>query len=326
MRLVALFAVSLLGLAPGRAHAQEEPLVELLIAGEQPGPGLWQVRHDDHVLYVLGTLTPMPAKVEWRSREAERRLAESGMVISGLAVRGTGVGVFAGLRLLPSVLRARKLPKGETLQAVLEPPLYARWRDARSRYLPRDNGIETLRPAIAGVKLAARALEVAGLRDADVGGQLLERVKLRKDAIVRKPEVQIAIDDPRGLVREYAESPPALEADCLDSLLTRVESGMPTLQRRAEAWSRGDVATLRQLRTRVDTERCLGTLATLPRIQDQIREARRRVRQELLLVSEGAVLQHPVSFAILPMEELLDPDGLLAQLKQRGYDVVEPIS
>ena len=43
-------------------------------------------------------------------------------------------------------------------------------------------------------------------------------------------------------------------------------------------------------------------------------------------MSEGAVLQHAVSFAILPMEELLDPEGLLAQLKSRGYEVVEPAS
>ena len=32
----------------------------VVVAGVQPGPGLWKVRHGDHLLYVLGTQSPLP--------------------------------------------------------------------------------------------------------------------------------------------------------------------------------------------------------------------------------------------------------------------------
>jgi hypothetical protein len=39
---------------------------------------------------------------------------------------------------------------------------------------------------------------------------------------------------------------------------------------------------------------------------------------------EGAVLQHTSSFTVMPIRELLSPDGLLAKLRARGYEVIEP--
>jgi hypothetical protein len=39
----------------------------VVVAGVQPGPGLWKVRHGDHLLYILGTQSPLPKNMTWRS-------------------------------------------------------------------------------------------------------------------------------------------------------------------------------------------------------------------------------------------------------------------
>ena len=50
---------------------------EVLVIGEQSGPGLWKVFKDDHVLWILGTLSPLPKKLTWRSTKIEEVVKQS---------------------------------------------------------------------------------------------------------------------------------------------------------------------------------------------------------------------------------------------------------
>ncbi|HEV7491247.1 MAG TPA: hypothetical protein VGO25_10600, partial [Rhodanobacteraceae bacterium] len=52
-------------------------LPTVVVTGEQPGPGLWKVTSGDHVLWILGTLSPLPKKMTWRSGEVEAIVARS---------------------------------------------------------------------------------------------------------------------------------------------------------------------------------------------------------------------------------------------------------
>ena len=75
----------------------------VVVTGVQPGPGLWQVRSaDGHTLYLLGTQSPLPRRMQWRAQEVRQVLGEAGMVLGpqGVSV-DAGVGFFRGLTLLP---------------------------------------------------------------------------------------------------------------------------------------------------------------------------------------------------------------------------------
>ena len=50
------------------ATVAEEVIEEVTIIGEAAGPGLWKIRNGDNTLYILGTLSPLPKKMTWRSR------------------------------------------------------------------------------------------------------------------------------------------------------------------------------------------------------------------------------------------------------------------
>ncbi|MGV7186159.1 TraB/GumN family protein, partial [Xanthomonas axonopodis pv. bauhiniae] len=52
--------------APAPAVVDLEAMV---VRGVQPGPGLWKVSKGDHVLWILGTLSPLPKDLEWQATE-----------------------------------------------------------------------------------------------------------------------------------------------------------------------------------------------------------------------------------------------------------------
>src|SRR3954466_12454167 len=65
--------------APAEDNTAE--LATVVVTGEQPGPGLWKVSSGDHVLWILGTLSPLPKDIHWQSREVEDAIASAQEVI-----------------------------------------------------------------------------------------------------------------------------------------------------------------------------------------------------------------------------------------------------
>ena len=109
------------------AQAQEE-METVLVTGEQPGPGLWKVSRDGHVMWVLGTIGEVPDTITWRTKEIEARIAESQEVLyPGWPDVRLDVSAFQLLALVPSAFKAAKNPDGALLKDVLTPEAYASW-------------------------------------------------------------------------------------------------------------------------------------------------------------------------------------------------------
>src|SRR5690242_16655052 len=51
------------------------------VTGVLPGPGLWKVSREGRVLWVLGVIPSLPARMRWRSAEVEQAIAGSQEVI-----------------------------------------------------------------------------------------------------------------------------------------------------------------------------------------------------------------------------------------------------
>ena len=75
----------------------------VVVSGAQPGPGLWKASKGDHVLYILGTQSPLPRDMEWDAREVRGVLERAGAVLGspGVAI-GADVGFFRGLAMAPA--------------------------------------------------------------------------------------------------------------------------------------------------------------------------------------------------------------------------------
>ena len=114
----------------------------IVVEGEQPGPGLWLVRKGSHDLYILGTLRPLPMKMQWQSAQLRQVLAQAQEVIRMRGVQiDADVGFFKGLMLMPKLLGARNNPDDRKLKDVVSPASYARWQGLKERYIGSDGGM-----------------------------------------------------------------------------------------------------------------------------------------------------------------------------------------
>lgn len=316
--------------AIGEISPQSDPgaptqLAEVEVQGEMPGPGLWRVAKGDHVLWILGTLSPLPAKVEWRSTELEARLAEAEAIINPpRAGMTSGAGVWRTSLALPSLLGARKNPDGATLQEVLSPELYARWASLKPTYLGRHRAVERWRPVFAAEKLQRRAAHSVGLEFGSPASALVNKIAEQRELSVITPMVDIVIDDLKLTIREFKANALA-DTDCFERTLRRFETDLDLLRARANAWAVGDVQLLRVLHEVDPESACLDAVLGASALQKRgLDELPGKKRKAWLAVAEQALEEHRVSVGLLPISELLKPDGYLADLTSRGYAVTAP--
>lgn len=300
-------------------------LEAMVVTGVQPGPGLWKVVGDDgHVLWVLGTVEPLPRQMQWRSTEVEAAIAQSGEVLwePGFAMHWD-IGFFSGLALLPSAMRVRRNPDGQTLDDVLPAGLHARWLEQKERYLGWEMSVERWRPMFAADKLHKAALKENGL-DGEVARQQLRRMV--EDAGIKATPVNVRTDvaEPRQLVREYNRTG-VNDVACMEGTLQQLEAGMPRLVARANAWATGDIDTLRRIPAQRVDSGCISAVLESDFARRQgYGDLAGRVRTLWIAEAERALGANAVTFALLPMDQVLSADGLLAGLVARGYRLLSP--
>lgn len=234
---------------PGAGAVVE--MAPVVVTGAQPGPGLWRVSRDGHVLHILGTQSPLPGDIQWQADEVRQVLAEAGAVLQAPEVGvKADVGLLRGLVLVPAAYRAMRNPGGRSLQQVLPPDLYARWSRLKARYLGRERGIGKRRPAIAAYQLYRAAREEHGLRaDGDrVVWPLIASVVDTRGLQPVATGVEIKVEDPRRALAEFRAEPLwPQDLECFRRTLDLVEHQLPQAVRRANAWATGDIAALRAM-------------------------------------------------------------------------------
>jgi len=312
---------------PSPANESLPPIRDLepiVVSGIQPGPGLWKVRKGDHTLWVLGTVSPLPRRMEWESSEVEQAIAQSQELIEPPGVRiDTKLGFFGTLALAPKAFGARKNPDGQTLQQVVPPEMYARWLVLKRKYMGNDSGVESYRPILAAMELYKEAIEDVGLRQGGVVWPVVEKLAKRHQVPRSETVVTVMIEDPKVALKEFRSS--RLEdLDCFGKTLQRLESDLGTMRDRANAWAVGDLESLKALPYTDQNEACLRAAAQSGVLRKRTGDIEAQIATRWLGVAEAALAKNPVTFSVVPMRLLMQPDGFLARLKAKGYAVEEP--
>jgi uncharacterized protein YbaP (TraB family) len=299
-------------------------LEALVVSGTRPGPGMWKVSHGGHVLHILGTVSPLPRRMEWNSADVEAVIARSQAVIEPPYVAvDADIGVFRGLALVPAMLRARNNPGKKSLSEVVSADLYARWQVLKARYMGTDRGVEKRRPLVAAQELYAAALKKSGLR-MGVVTPVVHRAAKDAGVPLVVSKVSLTLEDPKAALKELNGSDLA-DRECFAGTMARIENDLDNMRARANAWADGDLETLSALPYDDHYTTCMEALtdsALAKRLG--IDGLRARADQAWLANADKALADHAVSFAALPMSQLLAEDGLLAQLRARGYDIQAP--
>lgn len=343
-----------LGLIVGLPLVAQEPgeklqeLETVLIVGEQPGPGLWKVSKGDHVMWVLASYQPLPKDMTWRSQKVEARIAESQEVLySGGVSIDAGIGLLKGITLIPAAIKARKLPDKKTLEDVLDPATYARWLTLRRKYMGKDDDVEKLRPSIALGQLRGDAFRKSGLGGVSVHEVVGKASKKHKVRRVTTPAVKrtLKVEDPRGILKS-AQKLELPDLECFKTGIDRMESDIQRVKTLANAWSRGDIETMRNLHRNLPLKEAVkevcgyALMAALNEGASKDAAHAKKMMDDLLWHAEQAMYQaqldwiaaarkaldrNKTTFAVLNLPEVLSPDGHLAKLRELGYTVEEPL-
>jgi hypothetical protein len=306
----------------GDVVAELEPIV---VSGMQPGPGLWKVSHEGHVLWVLGVLSPVPKNIEWQTAEVEQRIGESRQVLDmPSAVFDADVGFFGRIALAPSLIGARNNPDRRKLVDVVPAAQYARWSALKQKYIGRSGKVEKWRPLFAAMELYKGALEKLGLRSSRSIVRMVRGLAEAAGVELVPVKLEIRIEDPRAAVKQFKKSTLA-DLECFDLTLDRIEDDLGLMARRANAWASGDLDTLRSLPYRDQMRSCMDAALSAEVLRERgIDDLDERVERIWVDAAKAALARNDSSFAMLPMDRVVDADGFLARLKAQGYAVEAP--
>jgi hypothetical protein len=323
-----------LSLENSQAQTTEQPLEEIIVAGEFAGPGMWQVTHPDHhghTLWIVGEPPLLPQGMRIRSQQVARVASQSQEILqqTGFTLKpDKKVGVFRMLTLVPAALKLRKNPDKATLQELIPPDIYARWLVQKKLYLGRDSGVEKMRPFLVAGKLRDAAIKELQLGYGGSWGEVWKQVQKKKIPVTTPTlEFTFETDDLRGQIKAFSREKLADE-ECFARTveLTEALSNKQVEDARARAWATGDLAKLQELPPLPNPEvSCDQAIVNALTMTTPVPTDVREQMDELWFAAAGnALIKNESTLAFVPMSALLGEHGYLESLRERGYEILAP--
>jgi hypothetical protein len=316
----------------GAAPAPAEPAPELIdavptqivVSGRRPGPGVWKVSKGEHVMWVFGTYSPLPQKMEWDSSRVERLVVNSQEVLMPPAANGH-VGFFRGIILLPSLIGLKKNPNDAALRDVVPADVYTRWTGLKSKYLPRDDDVEQYRPIFAGQELMQAGMKQNGLANSGLVVRAIEDIAKKNKVKLSKTGIEFDVDEPRKMIKEFKQSQMD-DVACFTKTLDTLDGDIEQMRTRANAWANGNVAEIRSINFAEREDACNSAMmnSTVAKNSPQFQDMPKRLREAWLQSAEQSLAANSSTFAILQMKDIVDGRGYLAALEAKGYTVESP--
>lgn len=262
-------------------------------------PALWAVRDHDSTIYLFGTMHVLSRDAAWRTPAFDRALAESSVVWFETDV-GAGQDVVGPLLLkygfdFKTPLKDKLSPK--TMEAL---------RKAMAGFPAGQVMVEHLQPWTAATLVQMAPAMKSGLRNADgadavIGRGLSDRQTVRY------------FETPEGQIRVLADLPLAAQVQLLEDSLAG-EAFDDSLEMSQDAWLNGDVQVY-------GSAVAAGMRDRRPALYDVLL---RRRNQAWVAVLAREMRGRGVEMVNVGALHLVGEDGLVAQLRKRGY-VVERI-
>lgn len=304
------------GLIPAACKAQgtaPQVMDELTVTGERTGPGMWHVPRGAANLWILGSLSPLPKGITWRSKQLEQLLDGTNQVV---VPKPFEIGIVRVLWLLVTERSLLMVRGGKRLRDVMPPNLYARFAVLRTKYGADSDKWERYRPIIASAFLQQAAFHQVGLSTRlDLGAAVRT---LAKNHHVRVEELKIA--GVHDVLEALKAMPPATENACVEASLATIERDLPRLVERAQAWATGNVERIEALHEPPEVDSCRAALDEGAGPNELIALVRRTWLDGMEKYLRGG----GVTVAVVNIDMLLEKGGLLDGLRAKGYEIDAP--
>ena len=318
--------------SPGATTPPPIVLDTVLVSGTQPGPGMWKISKGDHVLWIVGTHSPLPIDMNWRAKGVEDIVSRAQEILGEPAVSMSAkqIGYFNTLMLLPFAFEVRKNPDGAVLRDIVPPDLHRRWEVLRNQYIKGyytdDNDIERWRPMFAARELYSSAIKQIGLTSTNAVWPVIHAAAKKYNVRITPMTLSPDLTDPRGAMREF-NATRLDDLACFAKTIERVETDLDAMRRRANAWATGNVDALRKLPESDQGAACEAAFRSASFVKKLGQQDLMAQVEKMWLDGVDKVLAaNKVTLTALPVARLIGADGYLAKLKGRGFTVEEPVT
>lgn len=314
---------------PAAVQAAEAPQdlapAQIVIEGRRPGPGLWKVSKDGHVMWVFGLYSPLPRKMEWDAGRVERLVAQSQEVLQPPGANVGTSSMFGMIAALPAMIGMKKNPDGARLDQVLPADVYGRWTALKGKYIGDDDGVEYYRPLFAADELMNAGLARNGLARSTEVRKQIERIARKNDVKLTTTSIHVEIDSPGRALRDFKKSQME-DVACFTKTVERFEGDIDAMRTRANAWAEGNIAAIRNLDYAERDDACNNAVlgGSFAKNNPALQNMPERRLASWLKAVDAALAANKVTFAMLSMNEILGPKSYLAVLQEKGYAVESP--
>jgi hypothetical protein len=331
MKAKLLLVLLVSGLYVHAAAAQQNPvknsevllLEKVVVKGVIQGPDLWKVTHGDHVMWILGTINPLPKKMQWDSYHVADVISHSDVLLLPPTVKAD-LGFFKTLMLARAAIGIKKNPNKKQLKDILPPDLYRRWLILKQKYLGNSRRIEKNRPFIAIHELFNKALNKSGLDENSKISKKVQKLAKKHRLTINQPTWEVTLNEPKAALKNLKNTD-IDDLACFEEKLQRLEVDLDAMKARATAWAYGDMVTLRSLPIPKDNETC-GSALLNSEFAEQIGllDVRARLRGLWLEAAINSLENYPTTFAVLPIFNLMGENSFLDDLSAMGYFIKAP--
>lgn len=295
------------------------------VSGVQPGPGLWRVSKGAHELWILGVLSPLPKDITWNSESVADLVVQSQEVLwAPYFIVDADAGFFRKIYLGYSMHRAEKNPDGKKLKDVLSPELYARWSEMKQRYLPGNRAIERLRPLLAADELFEAVIDQAGLEKSRIISPPIRAAIEANHVKSTRPRVTIKVTNPTAALKD-ARNVYLNDSVCMEATLDAIEQDLPRVVTNANAWVAGDLERISFAYLERRSNACADVFSNVEFSRKWgIPDIRSSLMSRWLEAADTALSKNTITFAVLPLQDIMGPNGYAGKLSAKGYQVETP--
>jgi hypothetical protein len=340
--LAALFQPTVLAQDASVGNPRE--LEEVVVTGVLPGPPLWKITNGEHALWILPLVNLYPKDMEWESDRVAKLIADSQEFIAipyATNVTYTSNPLTA-IRLIGTYNKTTHLQNGETLADVLPPDSYQRFVKLKTRYFKYDKAIDKLTPREAGTKMQKEILDAENLEQLSYANPsspevIMDSVYkwLKRNKSIRRTSTSHVVFDKlkfSELKKQKEDMIAAVSTDrhrefevaCLTAKIAYFENDVESAKKRANAWAQGDPDELIRHGAALKNDAALQSLRGPCRMQmasDDATAMEKISQEKWLAAAESALARNETTFAVLGINDILAPDGLVAMLQMKGYVV-----
>lgn len=222
-------------------------------------------------------------------------------------------GLFSVIGLIGKWRAQATLPKGQTLQTMTTPDQWARLVALRDRGILKP-GFERVHPYHLAMTLGRSTKD---RRKLEIGADGYVRRYLRKHG---EKEVPLEQGNLKGLTAEFFASAPREHVACMMDAVALVEAGEAGGRVRANARdSRSSAWADRRVVDALNDKAADGQQSCWPRGSRMERE-----REALSPAIRGSMSSSRVTLAVLSLDSLAKPGGVLDDLASTGFDIRGP--